>query len=98
MRVSPNPTGWAPLEGIYQILKQQAESENPDWRKGGRLIAYYKDEFSADLSLLWEAQALKRLNSPHIELSSIRDPRRAYKVIQPDRNIGFYGFLRPKEV
>jgi len=97
-RLSPSPTGWASLEGIYQILKQQVESEDPDWRKGGRLVAYYKDEFSADLSMLWEAQALKQLDSPHIELSAIRDPRRAYKVIQPDRNVGLYGFLRPREV
>lgn len=96
-RHSPSPTGWVALEGIYQILKQQARSEDPDWRKGGRLIAYYKDEFSADLSRLWEAQALKQLDSPHIELSAIRDPRRAYKVIQPDRNVGLYGFLRPRE-
>ncbi|MBN1135453.1 MAG: hypothetical protein JXM73_02660 [Anaerolineae bacterium] len=97
-RVGPSPTGWASLEGVYQILKQQVENEGTGWRKGGRLIAYYKDEFSADLSLLWEAQALKQLGSPHVELSSIRDPRRAYKVIQPDHNVGFYGFLRPGEV
>jgi len=97
-RHSPSATGWAALEGIYQILKQQVESADPDWRKGGRLVAYYKDEFSADLSRLWEAQAQKQVDSPHIELSAIRDPRRAYKVIQPDRNVGLYGFLRPREV
>lgn len=97
-RLNPSPTGWASLEGVYQILKQQVESEDPDWRKGGRLVAYYKDEFSADLSMLWEAQARKQVDSPHIELSAIRDPRRAYKVIQPDRNVGLYGFLRPREV
>lgn len=97
-RQSPSTTGWASLEGVYQILKQQAESADSEWRKGGRLIAYYKDEFSADLSRLWEAQAQKQVNSPHIELSAIRDPRRAYKVIQPDRNVGLYGFLRLREV
>jgi hypothetical protein len=86
------------LEGVYQILKQQAESEDPDWKKGGRLVAYYKDEFGADLSRLWEAQARRQVDSPHIELSAIRDPRRAYKVVQPDHNVGLYGFLRPKEV
>jgi hypothetical protein len=96
-RLSPSTTGWAALEGVYQILKQQAEGTDLDWRKGGRLIAYYKDEFSADLSRLWEAQAQKQVDSPHIELSAIRDPRRAYKVIQPDRNVGLYGFLRPRE-
>jgi len=97
-RLNSSPTGWASLEGVYQILKQQVESEDSDWRKGGRLVAYYKDEFSADLSMLWEAQARKQVDSPHIKLSAIRDPRRAYKVIQPDRNVGLYGFLRPREV
>lgn len=97
-RHSPSTAGWAALEEIYQILKQQTESADPDWNKGGRLVAYYKDEFSADLSRLWEAQAQKEVDSPHIELSAIRDPRRAYKVIQPDRNVGLYGFLRPREV
>ena len=97
-RHSPSATGWAALEEIYQIIKQQAENADPDWRKGGRLVAYYKDEFSADLSRLWEAQARKQVDSPHIEFSAIRDPRRAYKVIQPDRNVGLYGFLRPREV
>jgi len=95
---SPSPTGWAALEGVYQILKQRAESADPNWRTGGRLVAYYKDEFSADLSRLWEAQARKQVDSPHIEFSAIRDPRRAYKVIQPDHNVGLYGFLRPREV
>jgi len=97
-RHSPSPTGWALLEGVYQILKQQAQDADPGWRTGGRLVAYYKDEFSADLSRLWEAQARRQVESPHIELSAIRDPQRAHKVIQPDRNVGLYGFLRPREV
>jgi len=97
-RLNPSPTGWVALEEVYQILKQQAESENPNWRKSGRLVAYYKDEFGADLSKLWQTQALKRIDPPYIELSAIRDPRRAYKVLQPDSNIGLYGFLRPREV
>ena len=97
-RVSPSQTGWTSLEGVYQILKQQLELEDPDWRKGKRLIAYYKDEFRADLSRLWQAQALRQLGSPHIEFSSIRDSRRAYNLIQPDHNVGSYGFLRPREV
>lgn len=97
-RLNPSPTAWASLEGVYQILKQQVESERPGWRKGGRLVAYYKDEFSADLSMLWQAQALKQIDPPYIELSAIRDPRRAYKVVQPDHNIGLYGFLQPREV
>lgn len=97
-RVNPSPTGWASLEEIYQILKRQIEDEQPDWRKGGRLVAYYKDEFSADLSMLWRAQASNEIDSPHVELSAVRDPRRQYKMVQPDHNVGLYGFLRPREV
>lgn len=93
---NPRATDWTSLEEIYQILKRENEKENPEWKKGGRLSAYYKDEFSADLSLLWKAQASKQFDFPHIELSAIRDPRRAYKVLQPDNNIGFFGFLRPR--
>jgi hypothetical protein len=89
-------TGWASLEDVYQIIKREKEKEDPAWKKGGRLIAYYKDEFSVDLSLLWKAQASREVGIPHIELSAIRDPRRAFKVLQPDSNIGFFGFLRPK--
>ena len=93
---SPSATDWTSLEEIYQKLKRETEKENPEWKKGGRLSAYYKDEFSADLSLLWKAQASKLFDFPYIELSAIRDPRRAYKVLQPDNNIGFFGFLRPR--
>jgi len=93
---SPGATDWTSLEEIYQILKRESEEENPEWNKGGRLSAYYKDEFSVDLSLLWRAQATRLLDFPHIELSAIRDSRRAYKVLQPDNNIGFFGFLRPR--
>ena len=75
---------------------EQIKAENPDWKKGGRLIPYYKDEFSVDLSLLWQAQASNLIDQPLFEFSAIRDPRRSYKVLQPDQNIGFYGFLRPK--
>lgn len=96
-RAAPSPTGWAPLEEIYQVLKREKEQENPDWRAGGRLVAYYKDEFQVDLSKLWEAQASRGVPPPHIALASIRDPRRAFKLLQPDGNVGPYGFLRPEE-
>jgi len=89
-------TDWVPLDKIYQICREQIKAENPDWKKGGRLIPYYKDEFSVDLSLLWQAQASNLIDQPLFEFSAIRDPRRSYKVLQPDQNIGFYGFLRPK--
>ena len=51
---------WVGLEEIYQILKGQAADADPNWQTGGRLVAYHKDEFSADLSRLWEAQVRKR--------------------------------------
>jgi len=89
-------TDWITLDDIYQSLKRQIELENPDWKKGGRLIPYYKDEFSADLSMLWREQASKTIETPYIELSAIRDPRKSYKVLQPDNNLGFFGFLRPR--
>lgn len=97
-RLKPGTTGWAALDEVYQMLKQRAEKEDPSWKRGGRLVAYYKDEFGADLSKLLEAQASQRIGAPYIELSAIRDPRRAYKVLRPDRNIDEYGFMRPKEM
>ena len=97
-RGKPGVTGgWIPLEEIYQTLKRQREEENPAWNKGGRLVAYYKDEFGADLSKLWREQSLNRLDAPHIELSAIRDPRKAYKVLQPDSTVGLFGFLRSRK-
>lgn len=95
---SPSPTGWASLDDVYQVLRRQVERQNLGWRKGGRLVAYYKDEFSADLSMLWQAQASANVATPRIEFSAIRDPRRAYKVVQPDDNVNLYGFLRPRGV
>jgi hypothetical protein len=89
-------TNWVSLDDIYQILKVNMEKENPNWKKGGRLISYYKDEFCVDLSLFWNAQASEKMENPNFEFSAIRDPRKAYKLIQPDNNIGFYGFLRPR--
>jgi len=94
---NPSPVGWAPLEAIYQILKEEEQQTNRDWKKGGRLVAYYKDEFGADLSLLLQAQVSKEIPLPHIELSATRDPRQSFKILQPDHNIGRYGFLRPRE-
>jgi len=97
IKVKPNPIGWVRLEDVYQLLKRDIQKENPNWRKGGRLVAYYKDEFSADLSKLWEAQVSQKINLPHIELSGIRDPRLSYKVVLPDGQIGSYGHMRPKK-
>jgi len=60
-----------------------------------RLVAYYKDEFCADLSKLWKAQKQNDINIPHLELSGIRDNRLSYKVTLPDGKIELYGHIRP---
>ena len=97
IKVKPNPVGWVRLEDVYQSLKKDIQQKNPNWKKGGRLVGYYKDEFSADLSKLWKAQISQKISSPHIELSGIRDPRLSYKVVLPDGQIESYGHMRPKK-
>lgn len=97
IEVKPNPVGWVKLEDVYQSLKKDIQQKNPNWKKGGRLVAYYKDEFSADLSKLWKAQISQKIGSPHIELSGIRDPRLSYRVVLPDGQIQLYGHMRPKK-
>lgn len=96
IRLKPNPTGWVRLEDVYQVLKEREQERNPNWRTGGRLVPYYKDEFSADLSKLWDAQAAGKLPGQQIELSGIRDPRVAFKVVLPGGGTETYGHLRPK--
>ena len=93
--IKPNPVGWVRLEDIYQGLKNRVKANNPTWKTGGRLVAYYKDEFSADLSKLWRAQTSTRLIPPHVEISGIRDPRFAYKVVMPGGQVVLYGHMRP---
>ncbi len=97
IKVKPNPVGWVQLKDVYQILKRYIQQKNPHWKKGGRLVAYYKDEFSADLSKLWKAQIAQKIGSPYIELSGIRNPRLSYKVLLPDGIIESYGYMRPKK-
>lgn len=97
LKIKPNPVQWVRLDDVYQSLKRQTHERNPDWKKGGRLVAYYKDEFSADLSKLWKTQINQKIDLPHIELSGIRDPRLSYKIVLPDGDIGLYGFMRPKK-
>lgn len=95
MKIKPNPVGWVRLEDVYQAIKSHIVKENPNWKQGGRLSAYYKDEFSADLSKFWAAQASGKINPPYFEFSAIRDPRLSYKIILPDRQKLSYGHLRP---
>ena len=88
--------GWARLEDIYQELKRRLEEVNPNWKVGGRLVAYYKDEFSADLSMLWRAQVNNAVESPHLEFSGIRDPRLSYRVVLSAGRVEQYGHIRPR--
>lgn len=93
----PSPVGWIPLPDVYQSFKARIERENPHWKKQGRLISYYKDEFSADISKLWKAQANGEIESPHIQFSGIRDPRKSFKIILPDGKVERLGLMRPQE-
>lgn len=97
LKLKLNPVGWVRLEDVYQELKRRQEEKNPDWKKGGRLVSYYKDEFSADLSMLWRAQANNQIDSPHVDFSGIRNPRLSYKVILSAGRIEQYGHLRPRK-
>jgi len=92
-----NPTGWVRLADIYQSLKTEIAKRNPDWKSKKRLVAYYKDEFSADLSKSWKAQNSNDSTDRKFEFSAIRDPRLAFKVILPDGATASYGFIRPKK-
>ncbi len=97
LKIKANPVGWVRLEDVYRTLKKMAQEKNPNWKTGGRLVAYYKDEFSADLSNLWNAQVNRKIEYPLIEMSSIRDPRLSFKVVMPDGQIGSYGYIRKKK-
>jgi hypothetical protein len=71
------------LRDVYEALKQ-ARPEVP-----GRLVTYYRDEFSADLSVLLTTAAARRF-----EFSAIRDPRLAFAVVQTGGSLQQYGFVR----
>jgi hypothetical protein len=73
------------LRDAYEALK---ESRPP---VPGRLASYYKDEFSADLSVLLTTPAARRF-----EFSAIRDPRLAFPVVQAGGSLQQYGFVRPR--
>ena len=94
LSVKPNPVSWVLLDDVYHELKRLLEERNPNWKKSGRLISYYKDEFSADLSKLWKAQAQDRLDEPYIEFSAIRNAKLSYHVILPDGKTTSYGHVR----
>ncbi len=94
--LKPNPSGWVRLADVYQLMKRHIKDTRPNWKKEGRLVALYKDEFSADLTNLWDAQVNNRIGAPHIEFSGIRDPRLSFKVVLPGGREELYGHLRPR--
>jgi hypothetical protein len=92
----PNVTGWARLEDIYQELKRRVEKEIPSWKSQQRLVAYYRDEFTVDLSSLLSLQMAGKVSGTEIEFSAIRDPRLSFQVPLPDGTATSIGFMRPK--
>ena len=71
------------LKDVYDALKETRPA------LPGRLASYYRDEFSADLSVLLASNAGRRF-----EFSAIRDPRLAFTVVQPGGSLQQYGFIR----
>ena len=92
----PNVTGWVRLEDIYQELKKRVEKETPNWKNQQRLVAYYRDEFTVDLSILLSVQMAGKVSGTEIEFSAIRDPRLSFQVPLPDGTANSVGFMRLK--
>jgi len=92
----PSITGWVQLEDIYQELKKRIEKETPNWKTQHRLIAYYRDEFTVDLSILLSTQMSNKISGTQIEFSAIRDPRLSFQVPLPDGTANSVGFMRLK--
>jgi len=90
----PNVTGWVRLEDVYQELKKRVEKENPNWKSQQRLVAYYRDEFTVDLSILLSMQMAGKVSGTEIEFSAIRDPRLSFQVPLPDGTANSVGFMR----
>lgn len=71
------------LRDVYEALKLSRPAIP------GRLVTYYRDEFSADLSVLLTTPSARRF-----EFSAIRDPRLAFPVVQGGGSLQQYGFVR----
>lgn len=75
----PHPFKYIELDRIYFSL---CNSE------------YSKEQFSADLSALWEAQAQGQVNRPYIEFAKTYNSKLAYEVKIPFGKVTRYGFVR----
>jgi hypothetical protein len=94
---SQSPTGYVLLMDVYRELRAEVVRQNPDARAGGRLSAYYKDEFCADLSKLWKSQVSGDLPGTQLEFTSIRRAEDGFSVILPSGDIATYGFVKPRK-
>jgi hypothetical protein len=80
--------GYVRLKSVYNgIVARRPKSR-------GAIPDYYRDEFSADLSLLLRRQQ-RGSSENRYELASIRNPELAFEVVLPDGNLGHFGFIRP---
>ncbi len=93
IKYQTHDTDWVGLVDIYGEIKKQRLEGN----MRGRSAGYPEEEFSADLSKLWWAQANGLHPDLRMEFSSNRDPRFCFEVILPDETTVLYGFMRPKK-
>ena len=62
-------------------------------KKHGAIPSYFRDEFSADLSLMLRRQRHPTVKARY-ELAAIRNPELAFEVVQPDGSLAQFGFIR----
>jgi hypothetical protein len=92
---APSPTGYVRLTDLYHEFRSERARSDPTSRAGGRLSAYYRDEFSADLSKLVAVQLRQGLPGPPLDFTSIRRAEDGFSVILPSGDIATYGFVKP---
>lgn len=92
---APSPTGYVRLADVFHELRAERARSDPSAKAGGRLSAYYRDEFSADLSKLVAVQLRRELPGPVLDFTSIRQAEKGFSVILPSGDIATYGFVRP---
>jgi hypothetical protein len=93
IKYQTHDTDWVGLKDIYQEIKKQSLEGSIRGRSAG----YPEEEFSADLSKLWWAQASGLHPDLRMEFSTNRDPRFCFEVILPGETTALYGFMRPKK-
>jgi hypothetical protein len=78
--------GHVQLRSVYQRMKNMRPKEP------GRVASYYRDEFSADLSLVKQSEGANR----RFEFAAARDPRLAFEIVEADGSLLRYGYIRKK--